>query len=273
VTPATGQLRGLPYYGGKNPLAPARTGAWIASLLPITKVYVEPFAGMFGVGLQRPAVSSEIYNDRDDRVVTWWRAVRDHPDEFARLVEATPHSRQEFVRALERLDHPELLERALAVHIVLAQGMMSGTNNVAANFWYASWSGRAGNPLWPLERVRALALRMQSVQLECRDAAEILERTVKIPDAVIYCDPPYADTDTEHYRFEVEDRDRMAELLARQQGFVAISGYGDEWDRLGWRRHERRKRLLFKPDKAGGRRIEVLWTNYDPHDSAEALQR
>ena len=125
-------LTGLPYYGGKQ----KGKAEWIGSLLPWKQdtTYVEPFCGMAGVLLARAPVNLEILNDRNDRIINWWRAVRDEPEEFAYLIENTPYSRAEYDRAWENLDNEELtaLQRALAFHIVVEQGLSKGDG-------YSSW--------------------------------------------------------------------------------------------------------------------------------------
>ena len=74
-------------------------------------------------------------------------------------------------------------------------------------------------------------------------------------------DPPYADTNNEPYAVVRHDREETADLLKAQRGKVAISGFDDEWDGLGWLRHEREKSV--NVTKARTRRLEVLWTNYE----------
>ena len=61
------KLSALRYYGGKN--AQHRTGRWIASMLPYDKGYVEPFAGMLGVLLQRRRSAAEMVNDADGNLI------------------------------------------------------------------------------------------------------------------------------------------------------------------------------------------------------------
>lgn len=46
-----------------------------------------------------------------------------------------------------------------------------------------------------------------------------------------------------------------------QQGRVAVSGYGDEWDCLGWRRVEK-EGLVRRPNQTARKVVEVLWMNY-----------
>ena len=62
------------------------------------------------------------------------------------------------------------------------------------------------------------------------------------------------------------DVDGWVERLRSVRGRVALSGYGTEWDGLGWRRHEF-VTFLSTAGQAGERRkerVEVLWTNYQP---------
>ena len=63
---------------------------------------------MAGVLLARQPAKLEILNDLNGRVINWWRAVRDEPDEFGYLVEHTPLSRDEFGWARNNIDNPDL---------------------------------------------------------------------------------------------------------------------------------------------------------------------
>src|SRR5690606_12867084 len=86
-----------------------------------------------------------------------------------------------------------------------------------------------------------------------------------------YCDPPYVHLtrgDDSAYRHEMtnEEHRLLAELLNQVQGRVAISNYQCElMDELypapQWRK-------LLAPEKTihstKDKRVEALWTNYDP---------
>ena len=253
----------LRWHGGKSGYGKAE---WIASLLPWERdtTYIETHAGMLGVLLAREPVKCELVNDLDERVINWWRVVRDQREEFGRLVEATPHSRREYEwaqAAVADLDLPAI-KRALAFHILILQGAFARQQSGA---WRRGLSPSVGSlSRWRSERVAALAERMWNVQLECRDALDLLEQVAKRDYTVIYIDPPYRDGSKAAYRKGKDgvDVERMAGLLLAQRGRVAISGYDDEWDRLGWRREERTWREganLHKPRE----RTEVLWMNYD----------
>ena len=258
-------LRALRYFGGK---AGGGKAQWIASLLPWEwkQSYVEVFGGMFGVGLSRPPVQLETLNDLDERVMNWWRVLRDEPERFGRAVTMTPISRVEHARSIQDMDDPSLtpFERALAFH-VFAQQSVYAQYNSENGVWSGAWR-RAKSPSgsfsrWLPEQVDKLAERMWRVQLEQRDAVQVLGDFAGTGDAVLYVDPPYRDADPCPYMHS-PDRDALGEALLAQRGSVAVSGYNDEWDHLGWRRVEK-ETLRCRPGEVGAQRTEVLWMNYD----------
>ena len=259
-----GPLRAVPYYGGKNALGPQRLGTWIAGQLPpLRRAYVEPCAGMLGVLLQRERSPIEVVNDLDERILTWWRAVRDQPEEFARRLKWTPVSRREWEAQSKLVDDPDPMTRAVAVHVVISQGFMHSTR---PGSWRPPSVRNTPPPRHPdIERLHA---RIAGVALECRDAVEMLERWSKEPDSVLYLDPPYESAYTDEYAALV-DTSAAVEVLRRCRGAVAVSGYNDEWDALDWRRVEYPvfTPVGHGPSHAGGigsgmKRTEVLWCNY-----------
>ena len=257
-------LFAAPYYGGKSPTGTSMLGPWIASLLPRRKYYAEPFAGMAGVLLCRPACDVEVLNDLDGRIVAWWMAVRDAPDEFARRIDATPRARQVFESSCELIDdvgavHTTVpdLDLAVAVHVVLRDGF---TNALGAKHrGFGTLGKRRGRP-----DIAALAERLRHVTLESVDAAKIVERVGRHHDSVLYVDPPYPSAITSAYGVEKFDKAALAGAMRAAQGFVAVSGYGDEWDELGWHRTERRAVAHVGARDGGSPRTEVLWTNDEP---------
>ncbi|WP_234347606.1 DNA adenine methylase [Streptomyces specialis] len=78
------------YFGGKTRLA-----GTIAALLPDHDHYVEPFGGSLAVLLAKRPARAETVNDLDRHLVTFWRVLRDHSHDLARVCALTPHSRAE----------------------------------------------------------------------------------------------------------------------------------------------------------------------------------
>ena len=257
-------LSGLPWFGGKSAGHGNNNGIgkWVASMLPqYSTLYVEPFAGMLGILLQRDVSKFEIVNDKSECVINWWRCVRDDGAELSRLIALTPNSRTEYEWALCAMyDSNETpIKRALAFTIV-CRCSLAGRRG--------SWSLRKANGLvnWRGgldDNILLLYDRIKNVQFENRNAIDILKGTIQHDDCVIYCDPPYKNIDTP-YDHDV-DYDDLSNVLLEQRGKVAVSGYSDDWDHLGWERHEYQTHST-NGARSGGKsspRTEVLWTNYD----------
>ena len=256
----------LRWFGGKQANGKAK---WIADILPWSKksVYVEPFGGMMSVLLTREPVNCEIFNDLSMDVVNWWNCVRYDREVFGLMVEGTPHSRVEFDRACDILNSDDYgwgLERALAFHVVVTQDIAASP---ARQYWGYAKKGNAGSlGRWRSERVAALAERIWNVQIENRDALELMELLSEGEDVVMYCDPPYYSSHTKLYQHGEIDYKALEEMLRIQKGKVVISGYGDEWDSLGWERVERESffsGLGKEMNGDGYKRKDVLWCNFD----------
>lgn len=258
----------LKWVGGKSGLASSGLGRWIASRLPAdsSATYVEPFAGMLGVLLIRPRSAIELVNDRNGRVVNWWRCLRDEPDELLRMVLDSPNARDEFGWACENLDNPALsdVQRAAAFTTAVVCGIRS-SDQVQLGDWRRSFRDhpveRRQNLVW---RLRRTANRIRDVQIENRDAVEVLDRVSSVSSAVVYCDPPYPTAAQNLYQVTTVNLDDLAEVLKAQSGSVAISGYGSEWNHLGWYRSTFRTLRQDVAIAQAAERVEVLWTNYEP---------
>ena len=261
-------LNGVPRYGGKGR---PELNKWIRSLLPEdVPVYCEPFGGVVSVLLNRPPAKCEIVNDLSSDMYNWLRVVRDYPGDFARLLTHTPWSRDAFNWAVKFLGPspqsdwlyapPEYVtRRALAYHVLLEQRV--GHGETEGGWALERVDGvRSTRPrgVWE-ERVMAIHPRIINVQLENRDAADVIDRVGRVQDSLTYADPPYS---LKHRYWHDIDRERLTDSLLACRGRAAVSGYPGDWDHLGWTAHcfSTRQHLLV-PNVAKPR-TEVLWTNY-----------
>ena len=260
------EFKPLRWYGGK---AGYGKGVWIAGLLPWDKdsIYIETHGGMGGVMGSRSPVKHEIFNDIDPRVINWWEQLRTHPEEFAWHIQRCPHSRKLHEWAKQAMGDRNVsdFDRAVAFHVAALQSVSQNLGQTP------QWS-RAVTPTigtmgrWRSERVAPLAERFSKVNLECGPAEKLLERLADNDLSIIYVDPPYYSANTSAYRFNNQDVNVLANLLLAQRGKVAISGYENEWEVLGWNRYELEgiTRVAHrKKGVAATTRTEVLWTNYD----------
>ena len=272
------KVRPLTYFGGKSPSSTKKLGPWIANLLPfhVRSLYCEPFAGMLGVLLSRPRCNLEMINDLDGHVVNWWRVVRDRTEELSDLLQATPYSREVFAEAQAEVKAggvEDPLRRAFIYHVCMWQSLP--LRYPGKRTWGRRFDADTINisdkllPMAP-EVLGALAERLRGIQIENRDAVEILERTAMESATVIYADPPYPTADVNGYAESTRNLDieKLTEVLQAQRGYVAVSGQGAEWDHLGWRREEKEtylsaKIIVTEEKQQYDRRTEVLWLNYD----------
>ena len=128
--------------------------------------------------------------------------------------------------------------------------------------------GRSGEMSPPRsEHILKLRERVKDLELEIRPAEWMAEYYADNPNITWYFDPPYQVAAEKglytHNALPIED---WVPLLKGIRGLVAVSGYGTEWDGLGWRRHEHRTHgsVGAQNDQERPEKVEVLWTNYDP---------
>ena len=268
----------LPYLGGKSP-AGTGVGRWIASLLPPpggkVKGYVEPFCGMAGVMCHRGPSSREWLNDKDRLIYNWWRVVRDHRDEFIDLLTFTPYSQEQYLDSHSKL-HTETdpIMQAVHVTVVLHQGR-GRTLGEHSPVWARSGAEISSRSSIIADRIHPLWQRIKNCHLYNEDALQFIERSVEYPFMVCYCDPPYR-TSINSNRYQDNESESqefiwgITDVLKRHKGYVAISGYGDEWDHLGWVRREFVSKSTM-PETDYPERVDVLWLNYEPPNETMAL--
>lgn len=222
---------------------------------------------MLGVLLNRQRVHIEIANDSSDRIITLWRAIRDQPEELFERMDMTLYHQSEFKWANDQVDSLEGLDKAHAVGIILLQSMHK---TAYSNLFSTTYSKNVGRKVTRHSRQFFMNLheRIKDVQFVNTDALKLLKRIADNPDFVVYVDPPYENASTKHYGQNNQiDHSALKDVLKIQKGKVAISGYGDTYDDLGWIRHEKDVLLYSMTSnlKTNDKRTEVLWTNYEPH--------
>lgn len=263
----------LAYYGGKTRLANK-----IAALLPEHEHYVEPFAGGLSVLLAKEPSRMETVNDLDDRLMTFWRVLRDKPEQLARACALTPHSRAEYTTArdtdLDGVDND--VERARLIWVQIAQGRGGTLLRQTGWRYYVNPSqnstGMPGYLSAYVDRMAAAAERLQHVSLESRPALEIIEKYGAHPRCCLYVDPPYlGDTRSTSgggngYRVDMPTRAEHVELLWALIGChasVVLSGYPSElYDGMlrDWDRFEI-PHMTGQGNGANRARTEVIWSN------------
>jgi DNA adenine methylase len=255
----------VPYFGSKQRIAP-----WIASLLPAHEHYVEPFAGGLSVLLAKTQSLMETVNDLDGELMTFWRVLRDRPQDLVRVCALTPHARAEHAAAYSPAPDGDDLETARRVFIRLTQGR-SGTLRRTGWRHYIDPCGSATSMSDRLDaavtRLATAAERLHEVSLDCRPALDLIEKYGRGRDVLLYVDPPYLGSTRpwSNYRVEMkgeqEHRDLAAALVACR-ATVVLSGYDSPlYAELyeGWHRYE--QKTMTGNAKTAKDRTEVLWSN------------
>lgn len=250
----------LRWHGGKWKIA-----QWIIAQFPEHRCYVEPFGGAMSVLIRKPRSYAEVYNDLDQRVVSFFRVLRDEA-KAARLVELlslTPFARVEFADTWDH--HPDDVEDARRFAVRSFMGFGSNGHNRATGF--RANSNRSGTTPahdwvnYP-DALAKVIERLRGVVIENKDAKAVMAQHDG-PDTLHYVDPPYVlstrSDPSKDYAFEMTDADHVELLrfLNSLKGKVVLSGYHSPiYDAAlpGWRRIERAALA-----DGARKRTEVLW--------------
>ena len=248
----------LRYYGGKWKIAP-----WIISHFPAHKNYVEPCGGAASVLLQKPRSPLETINDLDGNVVNFFRVLRDQPDELIRKIRLTPWARAEYELSLCPCD--DEVERARRFFCQCWMGLNASTVVSAATTGFRVWrENDTRDKVLFFHDIEVIASRLLGVQIESRNALEIIDKCSN-DNSLIYFDPPYVEeTRTKNDWYGIDWNGNQlhadaADLLRTCAGYVVVSGYAcplytELYEAHGWHRVDKEAQT-----NSGGKRIESLW--------------
>src|SRR5207302_8704257 len=237
--------------------------------------------GGASVLLNRQRSDIEVYNDLDGALVNLFTVVRgdDSFAEFQRLVDYTLYSRDEFERCLSFEGIADSVRRAVAFYTVINQSI-SGKRLASKGDWAR---GRLDNlaQRW-VDRQRfldAIHGRVRGVQIECRDALDVIEEWDG-DDTVFYCDPPYVlETRSQRKYYAIEPGDeyheRLVDVLLRTRGSIVLSGYNhpvyERLEEAGWWSDFYGSRAVMEVTQAKGqkqKRTEIVYRNQRACDQA-----
>lgn len=255
----------MPYFGGKIRLAEP-----LVELMPPHQHYVEPFCGSLAVLLAKEPARHETVNDLDGDLMTFWRVLRERPEELMRAAALTPHSRAEHAAASDFPADLDDLERARRVWVQLTQGR-AGLRRRSG--WRHVQDPRTTPTAVPgyldgyVARMPAAAERLAGVSLESMPALDVIAAYGRHSEVLLYVDPPYLGSTRERglYVHELADDQQhrdLASALLDCRSAVVLSGYASPlYDELfsSWDRRE-----IQASTGQGGlwqERTEVVWSN------------
>ncbi|OFV65789.1 MAG: D12 class N6 adenine-specific DNA methyltransferase [Candidatus Syntrophoarchaeum butanivorans] len=278
----SGKLLAIRWYGGKFSHLD-----WLLPLLPKCHHFCEPFGGSAAVLLNREPSPVETYNDIDGDVATFFRVLRDKPEELIEKLVFTPFSREELRKAYEMRRRKDLHEverarlffiRAEQVRIGLAQTSTAGRWAWCKLTSRRGMSGAVSRWLNRIDALWAVAERLRRVQIENRDAFEVMLK-YDSPQTLFYLDPPYphdsrGDINAYGYEMTEKEHEKLAEILHSIKAKAAISGYLSPLTKKlysDWTRIDAPTKIIHSAKKP---RTESLWINYNIEKiGEETIQR
>lgn len=183
---------------------------------------------MFG----KPPSQVEVLNDIDQELITFFRVVREKPEELIASFEWNLVSRAEFDR-LARLDPSQLtdVQRAHRFYYLVMAGW--GGELKYPRFQTSISDGGHGNRLIGAlqtlhERLKPVHNRLKTVIIENLPWQVCLERYDR-PNTVMYVDPPYPDNGVNylHNMRSWDEHRELAERLKRTTSKWILSSYDE----------------------------------------------
>lgn len=176
--------------------------------LPEHRGFIEVFGGGAAVLLAKEPSPIEVYNDLDERLVTFFRVARNHPDALLAELELIPNARSEFEAFLGQEGLTDI-QRAARWFVrnktsFGAKGQHFGTSR-------KSGGAAHGSRRYRLRQIQALNERLDSVCIERLDWRELLPK-YDHPENCFYFDPPY----TAGYQYPVGAWDEDDHLALRE---------------------------------------------------------
>lgn len=249
------------WVGGKRRLAPQ-----ILPLFPDHSCYVEAFCGAAALFFLKQPTKVEVLNDINGDLVTLYRVVQHHLEEFVRHFKWALTSREIF-KWLQITPPETLTDIQRAARFFYLQKNGFGGKVQSQTFGTATTSPGRLNLLRLEEQLSAAHLRLHQVFIERLEWSACIERYDR-PHSLFYLDPPYWGTEGYGVPFGLEQYDRMAELLGTMKGKAVVSVNDIPEMRQAFKGHHIKRVSISYSVGASGRgrepKGELVICNYKP---------
>lgn len=212
----------------RSPLAGWLGGKWqlsrqIVPLIPQHECYAEPFAGAAWVLFRKPPSGAEVLNDLNREIVTLYRVIQHHLEEFVRYFRWALVSRDEFERLLA-VAPDTLTDIQRSARFYYTQKCSFGGRIAQPTFGTSATRPPRLNLLRIEEDLSAAHLRLARVLIENLAYADFITRYDR-PTTFFYIDPPYWGCEDDYGKnlFSRDDFTALAEQLGQIQGRFILS--------------------------------------------------
>jgi DNA adenine methylase len=206
----------LCYLGGKSRLAKT-----IIENIPDHTCYVEPFCGAAWVFFAKDPSRAEIINDRDSELITFWRVIQNHLEEFMRYYKFTVTSREIFELEKKR-DTSTLTDIQRAARYFYLQKLGFGGKTTGRTFGTSATGPSRLNLLSMEDHLLEVHWRFKAVTIENLTARDCITRYDR-PETFFYCDPPYYETAGYVHPFTHQDYIDLADTMRKIKGRFMVS--------------------------------------------------
>lgn len=206
----------VPWIGGKRRLA-----KHLLPMFPEHSCYVEPFCGAAALYFLKDPVDSEVLNDINGDLVSLYRVVKNHPEEFIRQFKYSLSSRQLFNWLNETPVEP-LTDIQRAARFYYLQKLGFGGKVDGRTFGTGTTCPPRMNYMRIEEDLSIAHLRLSRTYIEHLEWSECIRRYDR-PHTLFYCDPPYWGTEGYGVGFSLDQYDVMAGLAKSIEGRMVIS--------------------------------------------------
>jgi DNA adenine methylase len=206
----------IPWIGGKRRLA-----KHILPLLPPHECYVEPFAGGAAILFLKEPSKVEILNDINLELVTLYRVLQHHLEEFLRQFKWALTSRKMF-EWLQDTPPDTLTDIQRAARFYYLQKLSFGGKVTGQSFGTATVHPARLNLLRIEEDLSQAHLRLARVCIEHLPWRKCIEKYDR-SHTVFYLDPPYWKTEGYGVPFSFDEYIQLAELMGSMKGKAVLS--------------------------------------------------
>ena len=272
-----------PYIGAKT----GRIREALIELLPRQNnihTYVEPFGGMFNIGLLLSNYSIRIYNELNPKLYDLFRFLSDRgacTELLIQMVTQTQFSPQCFLNSKsicnDKAKYPLLspIDKAMHVWVLLLQSM----NGNMEDFKEIRKGTEDLIYKESLVKKHELPILLSNVQVSNMDGLELIKLNMNNPHVVMYLDPPYTlreRTSKKLYKCDMTDlkQYQLINLIEHSKSKILLSGYQNKlYDSILTESKNWYSLPLIEASKAmaisangslKSRVTEWVWMNYNP---------
>lgn len=249
----------IPYLGGKTRLAKT-----IVSKIPEHTCYAEVFGGGGDILFKKEPSQAEVINDINKDLVTLYRVVQHHLEEFLRYFKWALISRDEFQRQL-KCDPETLTDIQRAARFFYLQKTGFGGKVTGRTFGYSPKGKPRLNLIRLEEDLSEIHLRLARVTIENLHYSDVLKRYDR-DSTFFYLDPPYHKVEDYYGKgiFAEDDFLKLSDILSGLKGTFMLSINDTPFIRDVFKNFKQEEiRVTYTVCKDANKRVkELLISNY-----------